>query len=327
MAARAGAIALLLACGCSGAAGWTAVEPALDRDVLSVWAAAPDDVYAVGGGLGSPGLGALVLRSDGQRFHELPTGRSETLWWVWGSSASDVWMVGEQGLVLRWDGARFQVVPVPPEASGKTLFGVWGSGAGDVWAVGGVPDDSGVVLHGDASGLELAGGLPATPGVAYFKVWGSSASDVFVVGQGNTILHFDGHAWTPQASPAPPLTTLFTVAGRSASEVYAVGGTGQSVLLRFDGASWTAATDPLLAASSGLTGVAVGPGGALSLVGFGGTKLRGHDRAFVRDDAPVTTLDLHATFIDSAGVIWATGGNYLAPAGAARRGVIVRYGP
>ena len=54
---------------------------------------------------------------------------------LWGSSANDVWAVGQFGLIEHWDGSGWSTVP-----SGKSenLKAVWGSSANDVWAVGDV---------------------------------------------------------------------------------------------------------------------------------------------------------------------------------------------
>ena len=51
----------------------------------------------------------------------LPTG--EDLRGIWGSAASDVFAVGDRGVILRFDGAVWQVMPTPSNAH---LFSVWG---------------------------------------------------------------------------------------------------------------------------------------------------------------------------------------------------------
>src|SRR5262245_40158317 len=108
-----GALLLLVALGgcpsdgpCS--TGWAPVFGSpLDRSVLSVFGTSRNDVYLVGGGLGVAGRGALALHYDGHGWREIPTGRSETLWWGFAApgGGTDVWMVGEKGLILRYDGS------------------------------------------------------------------------------------------------------------------------------------------------------------------------------------------------------------------------------
>jgi hypothetical protein len=78
-----------------------------DETVFGVWAAAPDDVYAVGS---SDGHAGFVWHFAGERFVSVPLGdalpvdaEGETpgLFKAWGTSASDVWLVGARGVVLR----------------------------------------------------------------------------------------------------------------------------------------------------------------------------------------------------------------------------------
>lgn len=49
-------------------------------------------------------------------------------WSVYAASAKDVWLVGERGLILRWDGSRYTRVPLP--ASLSTLPPTWNTVVG-----------------------------------------------------------------------------------------------------------------------------------------------------------------------------------------------------
>jgi hypothetical protein len=59
---------------------------------------------------------------------------------VWGSGATDVWVVGTFGAVEHWDGTAWS--PVTSGVSGR-INAVAGSGPNDVWAVG----VGGLILH------------------------------------------------------------------------------------------------------------------------------------------------------------------------------------
>ena len=72
----------------------------------------------------------------------------ETLRGVWGSSAKDIWSVGNHGTILHYDGAGWSDVPSGTELN---LGGVSGSAADDVWAAG----DHGVILHFDGKGWQV----------------------------------------------------------------------------------------------------------------------------------------------------------------------------
>jgi hypothetical protein len=67
-------------------------------------------------------------------------------------------------------------------------------------------------------------------------VWGSSASDVFAVGY-DTIVHYDGSAWTtlPPPNPTPGNRELTSVWGSSGNDVFAVRG---SDILHYNGSTW-----------------------------------------------------------------------------------------
>jgi hypothetical protein len=313
------ALALLVA-GCGGDAHWSLPLSALDRIPLSVAQRGSDEVWLAGGPLGSPG-DALLLRYDGKAWRALAAGTSATLWWLFAPPAAPAWAVGEKGTVLRIDGDVADAEPVPTSA---TLFGVWGTAADNLWVVGGVPDDSGVVLHRDAAGWhDLT--PPAATG-AFFKVWGAAADDVYICGQLGALWHWDGAALSSVAPAGLGRAPLLTVAGKGGSDVFAVGGLGNAVVLHFDGTSWSRLSDPLFDSAPGLAGVAVDAhDGTAWLVGAGGFELRGRPGAWHDETAAATRADLHAVSV-ADGSVFAVGGNYFAPAGAARTGVVAHFG-
>ena len=315
---RAGLFLLALLAGCAPP-HWSVPVDGLDRVPLSIWAAGPRDLYAVGGALGSGG-DALFLHDDGATWAPIPVQSQATLWWVFGLSGTDVYSVGEQGTILHWDGSALTQLASPTT---RTLYGIWGTSDDDLWAVGGEPGSDGVLLHKDASGwTEQPVGVA---GVALFKVWGSGASDVFVCGEGGTILHFDGTSWIKQPTGLSITTTLFTISGRAPDDVYAVGGFGKGVALHYDGQAWSPLVDPVVGSAGSLSGVSIGSDGTLLLVGASGTRLFGTPGMLVDDSADPPRDDLHAALVigDEA---YAVGGNYLAPPPAARHGIIAHYG-
>ena len=64
---------------------------------------------------------------------------------VWAAAKDDVWLVGDKGRVLHWNG-----VALAPRATGTTtdFQAVWGQGKNDVWMVG-----NGQILHWDGQTL------------------------------------------------------------------------------------------------------------------------------------------------------------------------------
>lgn len=130
-------------------------------DLYAVWGAAADDVRVVG---------KKVYHWDGAAWTSEVQPGNDYYYGIWGSGARDVWMVwlsirqhyngtewsdvrvgtrapcgrsgerlqndiwagGDGGVMVHWDGARWQSYP-----SGTTRrSAIWGFGAGDIWAVG-----------------------------------------------------------------------------------------------------------------------------------------------------------------------------------------------
>lgn len=312
----------------AGPAAWGVVAEKLDGALLSVWGPSAKDLWSVGGAIGNGGP-PLVVRWDGEKLGAMPTTGTETYWWVHGTSATDVWLVGEKGRITHWNGTAFE-----EKASGTTatLFGVMAFAPDDAWAVGGSPDDASapndVVLHWDgASWKPETLPAPKTPG-ALFKVWGASADDLWVVGDAGVVLHRKAGTWTREAEGLAK-GRLTTVAGCSASEVYAVGGRD---LLAWNGTSWTRSDTPLL---NDVNGVACAPASVrdrpgqtrVVVVGGGSLKLRLVDGAWTSDFGTVPYDDLHGAFVDDTGALWGAGGSFTAAArpGAKRSGVLARY--
>lgn len=293
----------------------------LDRALLSIWGTGPEDVYAVGGPLGNGGFEALVLHFDGTSWRELPAGGAESFWWVAGSGADDLWMVGEKGRITHHDGASFT------EHTSGTTATLWGAvafGPNDAWAVGGnvgpaEPDD--VVLRWDGASWS-----PVTlPGEAQkralFKVWGTSSEDLFVVGELGVLWHKKGETWTLESEPPVAQGNLTTVNGCAADDVWAV---GSRDVLHYDGAAWSS-VDLLL--TNDVNGVSCTKG-LVTLVGGGGLKRRFDGTTWQDDFLSEPHGDLHAVWGDGSGAFWAVGGDFVSSPkpDKARNGVIARYG-
>jgi hypothetical protein len=118
-------------------------------------------------------------------------------------------------------------------------------------------------------GSPILHGLTA---VASNNVWAVGENEE-VPGLGITTLveHWNGSAWSIVRSPTPgAYPTLNAVAARSASDVYAVGfnepsvngGVQQGLILRWNGSTWSADTDPTAGTFSPLYGAATLPGAA-----------------------------------------------------------------
>jgi hypothetical protein len=104
----------------------------------------------------------------------MPAGQ---LYDIWGSNASDVFVVGTAGAAWHYDGTYWSSMDSGTDAE---LRGVWGNSSSDVFAVG----LYGTILHYDGLQWSL---MESGTDWHLFDVWGNSVSDVFAVGSSGTI--------------------------------------------------------------------------------------------------------------------------------------------
>ncbi|WP_428263550.1 glucosyltransferase-I [Haliangium sp.] len=214
--------------------GWQLMESGTGEHLEAVWAAGPNDIFAVGWD--------HILHNDGTGWSPVAAPYAWALRDIWGTSGDDYFVVGYEGLIMHYDGAEWNVVESSvwdrsnsyPTAN---LRAVWGSGPNDVYVVG-----DGVVLHYD--GVEWAAVFDDSP-YRFNAVWGSGADHVFVVGdmytgaEGDTyfspgvILHYDGERWS-EALFEPGLGGVW---GSGPDDVFAVGDEGR--ILHYDGYVWS----------------------------------------------------------------------------------------
>jgi hypothetical protein len=333
-------VAVALAAACAGLLGcrdpqpappaarreWQLLASELPSALLSVTGRSPTDVYAVGA---DKGHGPLVLHFDGRGWKELRTGERGDLWWVQAQPGGPVLMAGGGGMVLAFDGKRFERMKTPGLGR-QTVYGVWGAGADDFYAVGSAGGRNGFIWHHHDGRFETetlpldmprvsAGELPG-----FFKVFGVGP-DVWVVGAGGTILHRAGSLpFTVVASSTKD--TLFTVHG-TRDHLIAVGGAGNGVLL--DGANgvFHDASPPGAGLIQGVFATDRDDW-ASGERGFVYTRSRGsRGGAFAVVDhglALPATSSLHSIFVDASGGVWSAGGNVLTP--ALDNGMLVHYG-
>lgn len=150
---------------------------------------------------------------------------SHTTIGVWGSGPEDIYILGRDDDF--WHGT----VDATWEYHADTLVGpldIWGSGPENIFIVG----EDGMIAHSDGSTFEAMESGTAT---TLNAVWGSDATDVFAVGEDGIILHYDGILWNEMESGTTH--SLNGVWGTDATDVFAVGQAG--TMLHFDGAQWS----------------------------------------------------------------------------------------
>jgi len=169
------------------------------------------------------------VSKDGWCFH-YPLPQGNWLHGIWGSSTTDLYVVGVAGTILHYNGNLWR-----KQDSGTNhnmLRGIWGSSSTDIYAVG-----SGMtIMHSNGSTWMVQ--KTGTPYI-FQSIWGSSGTDVFAVGSdlhGTDVLiyHYDGLNWKSQLSGATLSKFLGSVWGTSSTDVYAVG----EFVLHYDGKFW-----------------------------------------------------------------------------------------
>lgn len=304
------AMVLFSACGDDDAPppSWQLVHHDLSAALLSVWGTSATDVWTVGGD-SRDGTGPLVLHYDGASWSRVDTGQTAgALWWVFGFAGGPVYMGGDGGVILRYEGGAFTRMTTPGT---NTVFGIWGSGPTDLWAVGGASDATGGFawrLRGDAWEAEptLPADVPTL--AALWKVHGTGPGDAWIVGSNGVSLHWDGSALTRGETGVG--SSLFTVHG-NADRYAAVGGLGNGIIVEYEAGAWHNMTpSPTL---PGLSGVCLGPGETGFAVGaYGGVYERAAAGwAEVGLGFPLAQ-NLHSVWLDPAGGVWAVGGQTFA---------------
>ncbi len=275
--------------------------------MMSGWGPGDGRLWVVGGKVAQ----GLILQQDAAGWNEVDTGLTFPLLnWVHGTSGSDVFAAGNDGVILHFDGESWTSQATPVTAP---VWGLWAVGPEDVWAVGGnnFSDDPPFVLHYDGVEWTLSN-IPTLvrPGVhAFFKVWASGPDDVWMVGQNGAVLHYDGEGFTETGIGAGQ--DLVGIWGNGPEDIMIVGGRTNAEIAHYDGDSWMrVAGSPL----PGLNGVWTRRGDVAHAVGVNGTVLTIDPATLAAvEDEVATSQQLHAVFGDAQGQLIALGANFLIP--------------
>lgn len=186
------------------------------QHIVGLWAAAADDVWAVGAQPMPGGADhGIIRRWDGARWQDVtPTPPPPPLFSVWGSGPRDVWIGGDKGTVLHHDGALTRDAAAAGVAGAQRgILALWGSGADDLWAAGGTLGPGlGPVLMRRRGGtwesqikrLEADAGHGCAACI-FYALWGAGADDLWAGGGENgkpgVLFHLQGGAWRKEIVP------------------------------------------------------------------------------------------------------------------------------
>lgn len=280
---------------------------------------------------------------NGSGWTTMNSNTTVTLFAVWGSSASDVWVVGDEGVAEHYDGTGWTVIS-PPGAG--TLTAVAGSGPNDVYAAG---TD---IWHWNGASWTLVPALapPATQGLALDapmqgSLWvsgfqGVSADTVALYASNGATLGspetasttYVNTSFTPQAavlalsptniwvggnpithSDGTALTTYPSVQGLSfwaASDNAVFATTGASSVEIRNGSTWTSSNTGTTYGTSGVWGtsssrVFVATGGEED--GTAGEVRSYNGLGWTNETLPQNTLGLTGVYAAPSGQVFAVG--------------------
>ncbi len=103
---------------------------------------------------------------------------------VWGTSASNVWAVGQPGIVLHWNGAAWSLQTI-----GEHVFtDVWGTAANDVYAVG----HGGVIYrYNGSSWSKMTSGSEEN----FYAIGAGPYEEIYACGERGNVRRLSGSTW------------------------------------------------------------------------------------------------------------------------------------
>lgn len=296
-------------------------NPAFDTTGIgalsSVWGSGPSDVFVVGGTAPQ----AEIYHYDGTDWQEMnvPTG-AFALVWVFGFGPNDVYAVGLAGTVLHYNGVAWTAKNSGSFQNlwgvwGSSPTDIWIVGDGLTFG-----DPNPLILHHDGNTTFTPHTLPYPAendrnARSLFKVWGIGGR-VFAVGDLGLIVEYSAGAWSQIESGANQ--KIVSLWGTSESNIVAVGGlTGGAQFSEYaGGVAWTSVNLP---AFGGLNGVFMDTPDEAIIGGFVTAAGPGYvGRYDVATNTPTVELAtipqvVHAIWGDGQGRYYAVGGNFAFP--------------
>jgi hypothetical protein len=169
-------------------------------DATRVTGSSATDLWAVAGG--------ALLHGDGETWQRALTPQQVggSIYDVWAHTPSDVWVLGGDALIHRWNGASWQTTdPTPRGATTPEMRAISGVATDDVWVIRGRNS----VLHWD--GADWISRQPMVDNLV--GIWAPGPNEVWIAG--DTVSHWTGTSWSPPRTPQSPGSIPFTAVGGS----------------------------------------------------------------------------------------------------------------
>ena len=204
-----------------------------------------------------------------------------SLEYVWGTSLSDVFVVGESGTILHWDSNEWTVMD---SATAADLYEVWGTAPDNVFAVG----EHGTILHYDGM---FWSPMESSTTERIIAIGGSSSRDIVAFTQDADVLIYDGVSWKIMDRKMPQSTLLWDAWANSSTNIFLLS-VGYIVaeynMAHYDGIGWIGLKCQSDDSKAHLLHIWGSSSGNLFAAGDGGVILRfdGQEWKTIKDDFP-----------------------------------------
>lgn len=226
---------------------WQQLPAPTDLNLHCIWDSG-NGLY-VGGQLGR------IYRYDGEQWSlHYDLHLDLTILGMWGSSPTSIYAVGDEGLVLHFNGLSWQRMP---SGTKSALYNLWAWDDQRMLA----PGDFGLVLR--YNGTDWADFNIGSENFLY-DIWGNSLDNIYAVGLSGTLAHFDGQRW--QQLPTRSRADLLSISGSDKAGTFIVGTHGS--VMRLVGSQWQAEESGV---DVGLRAVCATQSGTVYAVGDRGT--------------------------------------------------------
>jgi len=284
---------------------WTVMPTPDQGGNRALWGASATNVYAANN--------TGILRYNGTSWSQVEAVRWRGMYDVYGTSASNVWAVGENGMILRFNGTtwtawRFDGTSVTPynlntwdlpgqKITLRSVFPIPGT------SMIGIVGDGGTALVYDGASFSTWSIYNTGNNSAITNVWGTSYFDLYITTADGLLQHFDGYNLSTVTGVSAP-GGMNSVWGTASNNVYAVGGGG--MLWRYNGSSWSRIRLPTRATLYTVYGTAAN-----------NVFVAGADGALYRYNGTTWTPEKHGVANTQVHGFWAasTGETFLAGAG------------
>ena len=150
---------------------------------------------------------------------------------VRGASSDRIWAVGNNGIILEYNGTSWVSTSSP---TSNLLHGLYVSTSTEAWASGA----SGVILKYDGASWTLH---TDTGNESWNSIYMVSSTEGWVVGDQGKIFFYNGTAWSSTSSPVSGGVKLNSIFMVSSTDGWIVGSAGN--ILRYNGTIWSVHTD------------------------------------------------------------------------------------